>query len=245
VRLLCVLVVLAIAAVSCASGEPSSGPPIVVTPGEVSALADGTRVTVTGSLFIQEDARLCEVMLESYPPQCGGGSVVLADFDPDSVVGLSSPTDPTFAAVTWTDFPLTLDGVVAGGRLTVTGAAHQVFRGEAAGIVTRVMPVVMQSGVVFAMDATNTTADAVTAMFPDGQDAEVVLHDASGAEVYRWSEGKAFDMAIRTIEIPAGGAITTLLHDEVTLEHGWAIEAFFVADALMAAVATGTVVVAG
>jgi hypothetical protein len=161
------------------------------------------------------------------------------------VVGLSSPADPAFAEVTWTDYPLTLRGVVRGGELDVTEIGHQVFTGEGGGIVTRVMPVATLNGVVFAMDATNTTTGSVVATFSDGQSGEVILRNASGTEVYRWSDGKAFDQAIRTIEIPAGGTFSALLNDELVLEGGWAIEAFLVADTLRQAVATGTIEVGG
>ncbi|RPI21160.1 MAG: hypothetical protein EHM57_06965, partial [Actinobacteria bacterium] len=167
--------------------------------------------------------------------------------DASGVVGLSPTSDPPFAAVTWADYPLTVLSVVEDGALEVTTIAHQVFRGEADGIVSRVMPVVMPEveGVVFAMDATNTTEDTIVAIFTNGQSAEVILSDESGAEAYRWSDGKVFDQAIRTVEISAGGTFGTLLHDALVIEDGWAIEAFFVADTLRDAVATGTLEIDG
>ena len=74
-----------------------------------------------------------------------------------------------------------------------------------------------------------------------GQSAEVVLRDEDGVEAYRWSDGKMFDQAIRSIEIPAGETFSAVLNDELAVEDGWVIEAFFVADALLDAVATGTI----
>lgn len=244
-RAITAIVVAALLLAACGSGDGAARSQDV-RPGEVAALADGSAVRVTGMLFIEQTTRLCEIALESYPPQCGGGSVVVNGLDPESVVGLSAPTDPTFAPVTWTDYPLTVLGSVRAGEVDVSAIDHQRSSGEAGGIVTRLMLVRVEAGIVFAMDVTNGTGDTVPATFADGQDAEVVIADADGSEVYRWSDGKAFTEAIRTIELPAGATRTAILHDEpIAIGDGWHIEGWFVADTLRDAVASGTLHAAG
>jgi len=47
----------------------------------------------------------------------------------------------------------------------------------------------------------NTQAEPLRLTFPSGQDFDLVIHDRGGAEVYRWSEGRAFTLAIRMVEI--------------------------------------------
>ena len=51
----------------------------------------------------------------------------------------------------------------------------------------------------------------VTLVFPTGQDGEVVLTDASGAEVWRWSSDVLFTQAIRCLVVDAGTPFTAEL----------------------------------
>ena len=53
-------------------------------------------------------ARMCETLLESFPPQCGGASIPLGDFDVE--LPLSSE-----AGVSWTDQVVYLEGEIIGG----------------------------------------------------------------------------------------------------------------------------------
>jgi hypothetical protein len=65
---------------------------------------DGQTVRVTaGILVVGSDARLCAVYLESYPPQCGGGQVILrGDIAPDVLNGLqNSKSQPNLAQASW------------------------------------------------------------------------------------------------------------------------------------------------
>ena len=57
---------------------------------------------------INAGARMCETLLESFPPQCGGASIPVGDFDVD--LPLSSE-----AGVTWTDQIAYLEGEIVGG----------------------------------------------------------------------------------------------------------------------------------
>ena len=47
-------------------------------------------------------AQLCPIVLESYPPQCGGGTVRITGAVPADVLdALDSTTDPGLAQATW------------------------------------------------------------------------------------------------------------------------------------------------
>jgi hypothetical protein len=73
-------------------------------------------IAVRGFLVVNgEQARLCEALAESFPPQCGGASVSLDSidqFDPAELV--------TEGDVTWTDLPVTIVGEVLSGTLVAT-----------------------------------------------------------------------------------------------------------------------------
>ncbi|MGI9667689.1 MAG: hypothetical protein ACR2N2_11455, partial [Acidimicrobiia bacterium] len=67
-----------------------------------------------GSVVIDESGtHLCGSLLESYPPQCGDVIVRLGDLQPDTVVALQSPSDPSLAAVSWTDYAVGVTGDVS------------------------------------------------------------------------------------------------------------------------------------
>ena len=64
-------------------------------PGISVAEALGHRTTddmvlVTGALFIEDDGtvRLCDAVLESFPPQCGGDRLVVEGLDLDVIADL-------------------------------------------------------------------------------------------------------------------------------------------------------------
>jgi hypothetical protein len=72
---------------------------------------------VNGNLLITDgQARLCSALAESFPPQCGGASLLVTGLDLAQVDGLIVEGD-----VMWTDRPIQLAGVVADGILTVSG----------------------------------------------------------------------------------------------------------------------------
>jgi hypothetical protein len=58
--------------------------------------------------------RLCEEMLESFPPQCGGASVLVEGLDPESIGELSRQEQ-----VFWTSREIELEGVLDSGVLRV------------------------------------------------------------------------------------------------------------------------------
>jgi len=82
------------------------------------ALASGSdeMLLVAGNLLAQAgDVRLCSALAESFPPQCGGASLVVEGLKLEEVDGLVTEGD-----VAWTDRPIQLLGVVGDGTLTVS-----------------------------------------------------------------------------------------------------------------------------
>ena len=105
------------------SVPPSAAPSQAVDPGPAIAIddlvanstaTDGQAVRVTGNFFAdpQTGARLCGVMLESYPPQCGGAAVRLVGEVPAAFIAqLDTTTEPGLAKAWW-------------GYVTVVGTYH-------------------------------------------------------------------------------------------------------------------------
>jgi hypothetical protein len=85
------------------------------------AACGGSDETVRGYVVAPEGEpiRLCEALLESYPPQCGEPSLVVRGLDLAKVPGLVSTDDPALARVSWSERPVELAGTVEDGILTV------------------------------------------------------------------------------------------------------------------------------
>ena len=77
------------------------------------------RVHVRGFLlrFDQEPLRLCAQLLESFPPQCGGPSLVVEGLNIDSLSDIIRGGD-----CAWSARPVELDGIVDDGILQVADA---------------------------------------------------------------------------------------------------------------------------
>ena len=75
-------------------------------------LVNGFIVVVDGTVH------LCELLAESFPPQCGGASLVVEGLDLKLVDGLERSGD-----VQWTSFPFQVLGKVAAGTITVSGTS--------------------------------------------------------------------------------------------------------------------------
>ncbi len=83
----------------------------------ISAASEGSGAAELEGFVVERDgvARLCEALLESFPPQCGEPSVVIANID---------ELDATFTTeqdVRWTDLPVDVVGTVDAGVLTLEG----------------------------------------------------------------------------------------------------------------------------
>ena len=88
------------------------GPGISVT----EALAsDQGPLLVNGYLVITpEGARLCEALAESFPPQCGGASLIVDEPDPSALEQVTTEGD-----VSWTETQVQLLGMVDGDTIHV------------------------------------------------------------------------------------------------------------------------------
>lgn len=106
---------------SAAGDDVSPAPTVPVGPGisieEALETDSDEPQLVNGNLLITDgQARLCSALAESFPPQCGGASLLITGLDLARVDGLIVEGD-----VMWTDRPIQLAGVVSDGILTVSG----------------------------------------------------------------------------------------------------------------------------
>jgi hypothetical protein len=101
------------------TGAGATGGPLTVG----QALGEDGEVTVRGALFVEGDTvRLCEAVMESYPPQCGGRALVVDGLDVGSL-DLEEPNQPGFAQVSWSRRQVTLTGRVEGDVLHGAGVS--------------------------------------------------------------------------------------------------------------------------
>ena len=109
------LIAFLLAACGSATSPPPSAPP-ALSPApsppaaaiDVDALVagaaglDGRPVRVKGFLLVTDaGASMCSLLLESYPPQCGGGVQVTGEIPADVAAGLEKTTDPGLAQAMW------------------------------------------------------------------------------------------------------------------------------------------------
>jgi hypothetical protein len=62
-------------------------------------------------------------------------------------------------------------------------------------------------GLTLTLTVESAGADTVDLSFSDGQRAEFVVRDAGGGEVWRWSEGRAFAVALGGETIAPGESV--------------------------------------
>ena len=124
--LLAVVIIASVVVAACGDddGDLVSGPISGVGPGisigEVFASNLTGPLLINGFLHVQNDqARLCEVLAESFPPQCAGRSLVVKGLDLMTMDGLTSE-----GSVTWSDQPVQVLGTVEGEVLTVAGTVR-------------------------------------------------------------------------------------------------------------------------
>ena len=73
----------------------------------------GTELSVSGFLFADKDGqvRLCEMLLESSPPQCGGDRILLSAFDADDTPNIQRVQQPSeINTGAWTNEIITITG---------------------------------------------------------------------------------------------------------------------------------------
>ncbi len=110
------LVMLAVACGSDDSGGTKAGDGAELTEiGQALNATNGSEVTVGGFLIVDTDgnSRLCSVLLESFPPQCGGDRIDLPGFEVSSVPNTKSVqfSEGGIRTVIWSDDLITLKGI--------------------------------------------------------------------------------------------------------------------------------------
>ena len=112
------------------SPPPSSVPsasPASITVDQLAADAaslHGRVVTVKGFILATEvGASMCSLLLESYPPQCGGGIRVTGEIPADIAAGLDRTSEPGLAPAMWGTVEVTgtFDASEAGGTIALSG----------------------------------------------------------------------------------------------------------------------------
>ncbi|HSK16262.1 MAG TPA: hypothetical protein VK915_08835 [Gaiellaceae bacterium] len=96
------------------SASPPAGPAELTADAAAEGGYEGPAVVTGNVLFLDDEMRICEALAESFPPQCGGGSVLVEGIEPALV-----PWMVEVEGVWWTDRPVELEGVLADGVLTV------------------------------------------------------------------------------------------------------------------------------
>jgi hypothetical protein len=82
-----------------------------------------------------------------------------------------------------------------------------------------VEPLVSGEVAWWVFDVSNLTGSSIDVTFASGQMGDVVLSQG-GVEKYRWSEGKAFDQAIRVDTLESGQTTTYVFNDVVSVAPG-------------------------
>jgi len=128
-KMLLLLAVAAIAGVIAAAcgdddGDLDSGPISGVGPGISITEALTSNLTgpllVNGYLHVHNDqVRLCEVLAESFPPQCGGRFLAVKGLDLVTMDGLTKE-----GSVTWSEQFVQVLGTVEGEVLAVSGTVR-------------------------------------------------------------------------------------------------------------------------
>jgi hypothetical protein len=115
--LLLAAVLLVAAGLAGCAGDDDAGSPAgaVFIEEAIDAGSDEAQLVSGNLLALGEEVRLCSALAESFPPQCGGASLLVEGLSLGDVDGLITEGD-----VSWTDRPIELLGVVADGTLTVS-----------------------------------------------------------------------------------------------------------------------------
>jgi hypothetical protein len=203
----------------------SSGPSaVVLTVDQALVAEEGQDLAVQGAVLATDGKTVIAATLaESYPPQAVGATLPLQGLDLASLVGLSTTAgQPDMAEVTWSDYWLTLHGVIKAGALHVRETPHVVE--DTSGIVAlRFSPVSepVESGdqVWWAMDVGNTGTAPVDVRFSSGQRGDVVLSQGDVAK-YEWSDGKTFTQAAETVTLQPGKSLSIVLNDLLSVPAG-------------------------
>jgi hypothetical protein len=100
-----------------------------------------------------------------------------------------------------------------GPRTPTAAVTARPSSGAGAAVTSRVSVDTAGGAVRFAIAVTNDTPKRVELNFPDGRTHEFVVLDATGREVWRWSEGRLFTQAVRNRLLD--------VHDAVVYHDAW------------------------
>ena len=112
---------------------PDPVPPTTMEISQALEAAEGSEFTVSGMLIANRDGntRLCSVLLESDPPQCGGDRIDLLGFDASSVPNSSTPQRPSeIQTARWTDSPITVTGIKGIGGLVEVRLSNEATESD-------------------------------------------------------------------------------------------------------------------
>lgn len=204
--------------------QAGSGSGVVLTVDQALVAEEGQDLNVQGAVLATgAQTVLASTLAESYPPQAAGATLPLQGLDLASLVGLSTTAGQLgVAEVTWSDYWLTLHGVIKAGVLQVKGTPR-VVEGTSGTVALRFSPVSepVESGdqVWWAMDVTNTGTAPADVKFSSGQRGDVILSQG-GATTYQWSDGKTFTQAEETVTLQAGKSLSIVLNDLLNVPAG-------------------------
>lgn len=110
-------------AVACSDSDsaPSNADNMDRNISQAQSTEPGTEVSVSGYLFVDKGGqiRLCEMLLESSPPQCGGDRIELSAFDVDGTPNIQRVQEPSeINTAAWTNEIITISGTRNSAGLT-------------------------------------------------------------------------------------------------------------------------------
>jgi hypothetical protein len=159
------------------------------------------------------DVRLCDAVLESYPPQCGEPSISVVNLHPADIAGMQSSGN-----VFWAE-GVRVAGVVTEGVLTVETIELNVV-GNGLSLRLEIQGELRRGPVAWVVHLTNVAGEEIDLVFPSGQQADVALFDGDGLESYRWSNGRAFTEAIVDVTLPPSESARFVLEDQLEVPAG-------------------------
>ena len=204
--------VLLLLAAACGSGdrEGAVGGAPLLTPDEAQG-RDGL-VAVQGFLWTRPadgQFRLCDAVLESFPPQCGEPAIDVTGLDVTEIAGIDFSQNIFWA-----------EGVRARGQLSEGVLAVEEIelnvKDSGNGLIYRlVLPVEVTPGAIsFVALLTNSSSVPVEVRFTSGQSADISLFDVeTGDSVYTWSATRSFAQAIREETIEPGQTLRFVLDE--------------------------------
>ena len=207
------------------SGNPTGpGSSVILTVDQALVAEAGQDVKISGYVVSAGGKTvLASALAESSPPQAAGPTIPISGLPLTTLVGLSSTAGQAgLADVTWSDYPLVLEGVVVSGTFEVR-VAPPVEEATSGGVRLRFSPVSAPvstgSQVWWAIDVTNTGQVPVDLTFSDGQRGDVIL-DQGDADLYKWSADMGFTQEVTTIVLEPGKPFAVVLNGTLTAPVG-------------------------